>query len=99
MSKSAILGWAGFDPSSWEPLVYQGDGSLLTIARPGSGKSRSVILPNLIHLEGSAIIFDPKGELCRATALWRQQMLGQTVIVFDPFRIIEDKYMPKEAGK
>jgi type IV secretory pathway TraG/TraD family ATPase VirD4 len=99
MSKSAILGWAGLDPSSREPLIYSGDGSLITVARPGSGKSRSVILPNLIHLEGSAIIFDPKGELTRASALWRQQMLGHKVIVFDPFRIIEDKYMPKEAGK
>ena len=97
--KSVILGWAGLDPSSREPLVYSGDGSLISVARPGSGKSRCVILPNLIHHQGSAVIFDPKGELTRASALWRQQMLGQKVIVFDPFRIIEDKYMPKEPGE
>jgi type IV secretion system protein VirD4 len=96
MSKEVILGWSLPYGAGREPLIYAGDGSLITLARPGSGKSRCVLTPNLIRWEGSMIVVDPKGELATNTALWRQQMLGQKVWVFDPFRIVDLKYMPHE---
>jgi type IV secretion system protein VirD4 len=95
--KDIFLGWAGANPSGREPLVLKGDGSLLVVARPGGGKTRGLIIPNLVHYEGSVIITDTKdAELARATALWRRHVLGHKVIVIDPFRIADPKYLPKK---
>ena len=47
------------------------DGHLLTVGCPGSGKSMSVIWPNLAHFIGNVIVLDPKGEHAAET-YWRR---------------------------
>lgn len=60
------------------------DSHTLVIAPTGMGKGRSLIIPNLLHWTGSAIVVDPKGEAAMITARWRRQ-IGQQVYVLDPF--------------
>ncbi len=69
-----------------QPLRYQGDGHLVTIAPTRSGKGISAIIPNLLTYPGSVIVTDPKGENFAVTARRRQE-LGTQVVVFDPFGV------------
>ncbi len=64
-------------------LRYDGEGSLFTIAPPGSGKTQCQVMPNLIAYDGSAIILDVKGECYEQTAGFRSQVYGK-VLRFDP---------------
>lgn len=48
-------------------LEYAGEGSLITIAPPGSGKTQCQVLPNLALWPGPALVLDVKGELFRAS--------------------------------
>ena len=59
---------------------------MVTIAGNRAGKTRSVLIPNLLRYPGSMVVLDPKGELMRSTALARIQM-GQRVFICDPFGI------------
>src|ERR1700684_2772047 len=43
-------------------IRYTGDGHLVTFAPTGAGKGAGVIIPNLLHYNGSIIVVDPKGE-------------------------------------
>ena len=72
-----------------EPVLYDGDSHLITIAPTGAGKGRSVIIPNLLTYEGPIVVFDPKGENYAVTARTRREM-GQQVIRLDPFRVIDN---------
>lgn len=38
--------------------------NVLVVGAPGTAKTRSFVIPNLLELEGSYIITDPKGNLC-----------------------------------
>jgi type IV secretion system protein VirD4 len=60
------------------------DRHVLTIAGSRTGKGVSLLVPNLLRYDGSAIVIDPKGELARVTARARRQK-GQKVVVLDPF--------------
>jgi type IV secretion system protein VirD4 len=60
------------------------DRHMATMAGSRSGKSLSVIIPNLMRYRGSVVVIDPKGELARATADFRRAM-GQRVFILDPF--------------
>ena len=59
------------------------DRPMITIARSRSGKSSTVLEPNLYLYPGSMLVLDPKGELSR-TARYRRAM-GHNVYVWDPF--------------
>lgn len=59
---------------------------MVTIAGSRAGKTRSVLIPNLLRYPGSAVVLDPKGELAKATAAARKRM-GQRVFVCDPFDV------------
>jgi type IV secretion system protein VirD4 len=61
------------------------DRHIITIAGSRAGKGRSVLVPNLITYPGSILAIDPKGDLASLTADWRADMLGQKVVVLDPF--------------
>lgn len=74
-----------------EPIVHDDEGHLITIAPTGSGKGRSVIIPNLLRYNGPVIVVDPKGENYAVTADYRQS-IGQKVVCLDPFRLC-DKLM------
>ena len=45
-------------PQEFDPLLYEGDGHLMTIAPTGAGKGVSVIIPNLLTYPGSVIAID-----------------------------------------
>jgi type IV secretion system protein VirD4 len=72
-------------------ITYTGDSHLMTIAPTGSGKGRSVIIPNLLHYNGPVIVVDPKGENYAVTAKYRKEVLGHKVVVLDPFRVTNAK--------
>ena len=61
----------------------------MTVAGTRAGKGRSLVLPNLATWPGSAVVIDPKGELARKTARWRNsdEGLAQNVVILDPFGI------------
>lgn len=67
------------------PIGDSSEAHCLVVAPTGSGKGRSVIIPNLLHWPHSAIVVDVKGEAAHATARYRRS-LGQKVFLLDPFR-------------
>ncbi len=84
------------DNSNAEPLLYSGDGHLMTIAPTGAGKGVGVIVPNLLTYPGSVIAVDIKGELTQVTARRRREM-GQQVVVLDPFGLVSDEENPSDG--
>jgi len=79
-----------------DPLLYTGDGHLMTIAPTGAGKGVGVIVPNLLTYPGSVIAIDIKGELAQVTARRRREM-GQQVVVLDPFRVLRGTHPSTDA--
>ncbi|GAB3951987.1 hypothetical protein GCM10028805_33070 [Spirosoma harenae] len=69
-------------------LTADGSGHLLTIAPTGSGKGRSVIIPNLLHYEGPTITLDIKGEAVQIARKRRLEM-GHEVVILDPFCLVD----------
>lgn len=63
------------------------DRHIFTVAGSRGGKSACLLIPNLKLYPGSALVIDPKGELARATAAHRREMLGQDVHVLDPWGV------------
>jgi len=76
-------------------LYWHGNSHLMTIAPTGSGKSSVQIIPNLLTYEGSCFVFDPKGELYRATSFYRSQ-IGK-VYRLAPFEPDSDAFNPLDA--
>ena len=64
-------------------VTYTGEGSIMTIAPPGSGKTQCFVLPNLLHWKGAAVVLDVKGEIYAATSKWRAANVGP-VYKFSP---------------
>lgn len=67
------------------PLFYDGKAHLLTVAPARQGKGVSVVIPNLLHFQGSVFVTDPKGELAGVTARHRAERFGQHVFVLNPW--------------
>jgi type IV secretion system protein VirD4 len=59
---------------SW--LSYSGDGSMITIAPPGSGKTQCNVFPNLLTWTGPAVVLDVSGDIYEHTAGWRARNVG-----------------------
>ncbi len=75
-------------------IGWNDDRHILTVAGSRAGKGVSLIVPNLIWYEGSALVIDPKGENAAITAGRRGNGtkkggpgLGQDVFVLDPFGV------------
>ena len=68
-----------------QPIFYSGKAHLLTCAPARQGKGIGVVIPNLLHYQGSVIVTDPKGELAAVTAAHRRERFGQDVAVFNPW--------------
>jgi type IV secretion system protein VirD4 len=71
---------------------WKDDRHVMSIAGSRAGKGVSLIIPNLLQYEGSALVIDPKGENARITAGRRgkkpgEKGLGQDVHVLDPFGV------------
>ena len=67
---------------SGSSLYFKGDQSLVTIAPPGSGKTRGFVFPNLRDFRGSVLVLDVKGECYAATAEHRRRF--SDVYLFAP---------------
>ena len=68
---------------------YAGDGHMLTIGPTRSGKSRRLLIPNLLYETGrSMLVIDMKGELAKITASHRAGK-GGYVVALDPFGVLE----------
>lgn len=80
----------------WKPtneeLNYRADRHLITIGPNGSGKTRRLLIPNLLRLLGwSCVVVDPKGKLAMQTASFRRQH-GNEILTLDPFGALEAQY-------
>lgn len=64
-------------------LSYSGDGSMVTIAPPGSGKTQCNVFPNLLTWGAPAIVLDISGDIYEHTAAWRAANVGP-VYKFSP---------------
>ena len=92
---TAILLGTGWEESEIGlPLTVSGQKHILTLGEPGTGKSRSVGMPNLILQDCPMIISDISGEHVKNTAHWRAQMLGHEVRVLDSVGFIDDRDIP-----
>jgi len=67
------------------PLFYDGKAHLLTVAPARQGKGVSVVIPNLLHFQGSVFVTDPKGELAGVTAKHRAETFGHKVFILNPW--------------
>lgn len=70
------------------PVEFSGEGSLLTVGPPGTGKSRGVAVWNLLECPSSMLVTDPKGQLARWSADHRRQRFGHDIAVLDPFEVV-----------
>lgn len=64
-------------------LAYSGDGSIVTIAPPGSGKTQCNVFPNLLTWNGPAVVLDISGDIYERTGAWRSSNVGP-VYKFSP---------------
>ncbi len=62
---------------------FQGEGALITVAPPGSGKTQCHVIPNLLTWDGPAVVLDVKGEIFEKTSGWRAANVGP-VFKFSP---------------
>jgi type IV secretion system protein VirD4 len=76
-----ILGLDEKECDMW--WYYDGEGSLITVAPPGSGKTQSQVFPNLLMWKGAAVVLDVKGEIYEQTSKWRRDNVGP-VYKFSP---------------
>lgn len=66
-------------------LHHNPAGHVLTVAPPDSGKTTSLVVPNLLtYHHGSLVVTDPKGSLTAMTAAHRRRM-GHRVVVLNPW--------------
>jgi len=87
-SNGVVLGGNPYSPRSL--LVYGGEGNVIVLGTPGTGKSNGVVAPTLLRTwPGSAIVFDPSGELAARTAHRREN-----VFIFDPRSAKSARYNP-----
>lgn len=59
--------------------------SALIVAPPGKGKTSGIIIPNLLLVPNTTIVYDIKGELYQKTAGYRQKYFKNEIQVFSPF--------------
>ena len=76
------------DKKEGRAIAYNGDGHMLTIGPTRSGKSRRLLIPNLLYETGrSMLVVDMKGELAAITAAHRAAK-GGYVVALDPFGVL-----------
>ncbi len=85
-----LLGWLPGDNGEPQYISHDDDSHMVTIAGSRAGKGVSLIIPNLLSYKGSVVCVDLKGENCAVTSRYREEVLGQTVVRLDPFKIITD---------
>ncbi|WP_407396728.1 type IV secretory system conjugative DNA transfer family protein [Anaerovibrio sp.] len=74
----------GLNPYTKKLMLHDGPEHILLMAPTRSGKGVSTIVPTGCIWSYSIFFFDPKGELWQLTSKYRQQVLGQKVLKFEP---------------
>lgn len=76
-------------------LLKFGGAEFASIGAPTrSGKGVSIVIPNLLEWENSAVILDVKQECFEITSKYRQDKLKNKVFLFDPFSYKTHRYNP-----
>jgi type IV secretion system protein VirD4 len=78
---------------SGRPIGFREQGSLISIAPPGSGKTQCHVLTNLLTYQGPVVVLDVKGECYEKTAAWRKRHVGP-VFKFSPLDPDSNHYNP-----
>lgn len=91
LSKTGLLLGAAFG----QEVRYDKPLSTLCLAPPGTGKTSSLLIPNLLSIQNSVIVHDPKGELVRYTSRFRATF--SDVIFFDPVSPNSDIFNPLDV--
>jgi type IV secretion system protein VirD4 len=73
----------GASEESGKLVTFAGEGSAITIAPPGSGKTQCHVFPTLLSWKGPAVVLDVKGEIYAGTSKWRSENVGP-VYKFSP---------------
>jgi hypothetical protein len=73
----------GLAEETGKPLIFAGEGSVITVAPPGSGKKQCHVFPTLLSWKGPAVVLDVKGEIYAGTSKWRSENVGP-VYKFSP---------------
>ncbi|MEL6511451.1 MAG: type IV secretory system conjugative DNA transfer family protein [Pseudomonadota bacterium] len=75
----------GRNPGTGQLLRYDGPAHLITLAPTRAGKGVGTVIPNLLAVDRSVLVIDPKGENARIAGEARQRF--GTVHVLDPFEV------------
>ncbi|SFU18932.1 type IV secretion system protein VirD4 [Sedimentitalea nanhaiensis] len=75
----------GRNPHTGRLLHYDGPAHLITLAPTRAGKGVGTVIPNLLAVERSVLVIDPKGENARIAGEARRRF--GTVHVLDPFEV------------
>lgn len=65
-------------------IRYSQSLACLIVAPPGTGKTTSIAIPNLLKIENSFVVLDIKGELIRDSAGCRQKVFHNEILIFSP---------------
>ena len=60
----------------------------MVVAPTGVGKGVSIVIPHGLNCPDSTVFVDFKGEIFRATAEYRERVLGHRIVVIDPFNLV-----------
>ena len=85
----------GRNPGTGRLLRYDGPAHLITLAPTRAGKGVGTVIPNLLGVDRSVLVIDPKGENARIAGEARRRF--GTVHVLDPFEVSghpSDAYNP-----
>ncbi|MEM6410265.1 MAG: type IV secretory system conjugative DNA transfer family protein [Pseudomonadota bacterium] len=75
----------GRNPGTGQLLRYDGPAHLITLAPTRAGKGVGTVIPNLLAVDRSVLVIDPKGENARIAGEARRRF--GTVHVLDPFEV------------
>ncbi|WP_405049038.1 type IV secretory system conjugative DNA transfer family protein [Roseobacter fucihabitans] len=75
----------GRNPKTGRLLSYDGPAHLITLAPTRAGKGVGTVIPNLLAVERSVLVVDPKGENARIAGAARERF--GTVHILDPFGV------------
>lgn len=82
----------GFDEASGQVIRYSGEAHGLLVAPARSGKFRDMLCAMMLEWKHSAVVIDPKGQICAVTKKQRET-LGE-VFVLNPFNILPEQLGP-----
>jgi type IV secretion system protein VirD4 len=91
---------------AWDKFLYLDKPlSVLLIAPAGTGKTSGFVVPQVLTIDNSTVVHDPKGEVYDLTAQAKREQKFK-VLLFNPnsansckFNILDRKLLPKESGK